>query len=104
MKRVYRHESIAEVGLVRGLLEQAGIACLTKNEQLSGALGEIPVFECQPELWVIEEADAPQAEAIVAVHLDPFSHAEDWVCEKCGEPNEGQFGACWQCSEPDRSA
>lgn len=101
MKRVYRHESVAEVGLVRGLLEQAGIACLTKNEQLTGALGEIPVYECQPELWVIMDEDAVRAESIVKAHLDGLADAEDWVCRRCGERNEGQFSACWHCNAPD---
>jgi hypothetical protein len=100
MKRVYRHDSMAEVGLIRGLLEQSGIACLTKNEQLSGALGEIPFPECQPELWVLEDADAARAEKIIARHLDDVEGAEDWICRQCGERNEGQFGICWQCGTP----
>lgn len=102
MKRVFRHDSAAEVGLLRGLLEHAGINCITKNEQLSGALGEIPFLECQPEIWVVDDADRDRAEAIIAAHyLRSVDHA-DWRCRECGELNEGQFGACWSCSAVDR--
>lgn len=103
MKRVYRHDSMAEVGLVRGLLERQGIACLIKNEQLGGALGEIPFLECQPELWVLRDQDAYRAETIVREHLDNVEQAAEWKCPNCGELNEGQFSACWQCGSPDES-
>ncbi len=103
MKRVYRHESMAEVGLVRGLLEQSGIRCLIKNEQLSGALGEIPFLECQPELWVLRDQDAYRAKGIVRDHLRDAEPVDDWKCPTCGEENEGQFSACWQCGNPDES-
>ena len=103
MKRVYQHESIAEVSLVRGLLERAGIACMIKNEALAGALGEIPFLECQPELWVLSDGDAYPAERIVKRHLEISERLEDWKCPTCGENNEGQFGACWHCGEADGS-
>jgi hypothetical protein len=103
MKKVYRHESIAELGLIRGLLEHSGIDCLVKNEQLTGALGEIPVFECEPELWVIRDQDEQRALAIIERHLASWDGAPEWVCRHCGERNEGQFGVCWHCSEPDTS-
>ena len=102
MKRVFRHDSAAEVGLLRGLLEQAGIACLTKNEQLAGALGEIPFLECQPELWVVDDDDRQRAEAIIAAHYAHAPAHADWTCSHCGETNEGQFSACWRCGAADR--
>jgi Putative prokaryotic signal transducing protein len=102
VKRVFRHDSAAEVGLLRGLLEHAGIRCITKNEALSGALGEIPFLECQPELWVVDDADRARAEAIVAAHYERSPAHADWTCRHCGETNEGQFNACWRCGTPDR--
>lgn len=24
-------------------------------------------------------------------------HQESWICQRCGEENEGQFIACWRC-------
>lgn len=102
MKRVFRHDSVAEVGLLRGLLEHAGIRCITKNEALSGALGEIPFLECQPELWVVDDTDRVRAEAIIAAHYERAPVHADWACRRCGETNEGQFNACWRCGTADR--
>lgn len=97
-----RNATIGEIGLVRGLLERDGIKCITKNEQLAGALGDIPFLECEPELWVVHDEDLPQAQRILADHNAPASSTAQWRCSHCGELIEGQFGACWQCGTPDQ--
>jgi rubrerythrin len=104
MKRLIRDSSRAEIGLVKGLLERAGVACITKNEQLAGALGDIPFLECEPELWVIHDEDMPRAERILAAHRAPATGAAAWRCRECGELIDGQFEVCWQCGTPDRGA
>jgi len=102
VKRVATSESLAEIGHYRNVLEQAGIACVVKNEQLSGALGEIPFLECLPELWVREDADLARAlDAIATATADVG--ARPWRCARCGESNEGQFAACWRCGAADAS-
>jgi hypothetical protein len=101
LKRVLRLDSVAEIAIVRGLLEHAGIPCIVKNEQLAGALGEIPFLECQPELCVLDDADEGRAEAVIARHFAPAEAHRDWVCTHCGEANEGQFSACWRCAAVD---
>lgn len=98
-----KHASVAEIGLVRGLLEHAGVACITKNEQLAGALGDIPFLECEPELWVIHDHDLPQAQRILASHEAGAPDARPWRCERCNELIDGQFEVCWQCGTPDRT-
>jgi hypothetical protein len=97
MKRVFRSESLAEVGHLRNVLEQAGIACMIRNDKLSGGLGEIPFLECLPELWVIEDGKAEAAKALITEHSQPADSGEAWRCSHCGEPNESQFALCWQC-------
>ena len=104
MKRLIAHESLAHVSHLKNLLEQAGIACVVRNDQLSGGLGEIPFLDCLPELWVVRDQDLPRAEAVLgAVQAAPPSR-EDWRCSRCGESNEGQFAACWRCGAPDTDA
>jgi hypothetical protein len=83
------------------MLEQQGIACLIRNEQLSGALGEVPFLECMPELWVLEDADAGRAEAIIAELRRDTSGGASWRCRHCHEENESQFAACWNCGRTD---
>ena len=103
MKRLISHESLAHVGHVRNLLEQSGIACLVKNEQLSGGLGEIPFLECLPELWVVRDGDLARAQALIRDMEQTAAPRGPWNCRKCGEGNEGQFAACWQCGAADES-
>lgn len=87
----------AEAGLLKELLENEGVACLIRNEQLFAALGEIPFLECCPELWVVDDEVWPRAKSL----LDNWFKQEDdiasWTCLSCGEELEGQFGACWKC-------
>lgn len=101
MKRVTTSESLAEIGHLKNLLEQAGVDCIIRNEQLVGGLGEIPFLECTPELWVLDDALAAEAERLIAASRAPVENAASWRCGRCGEDNEGQFAACWRCGSRD---
>jgi len=101
MKRVHTSESLAEVGHFRNVLEQNGIRCVIRNEQLSGALGEVPFLECLPELWVLRDSDEPAAERLLAELRRPGPTGERWRCRSCGEDNDAQFAACWNCGRAD---
>jgi len=102
MQRVATSETLAEIGHYRNVLEQNGIRCFIKNEQLSGALGEVPFLECLPELWVLSDRDAGRAEALLkSLREDTGGRAAAWRCPGCGEDNEAQFAACWNCGAQD---
>jgi Putative prokaryotic signal transducing protein len=104
MKRVATAESLAEIGHFRNVLEQNGIACVIRNEQLSGALGEVPFLECLPELWVIADTDRSRAEQLLSDLRQPADvGGEPWRCAACGESNESQFAVCWSCGKGDRA-
>ena len=103
MKRLISHESLAHVGHLRNLLEHSGIACVVRNEQLSGGLGEIPFLECLPELWVLRDEDLAKAQALIGDMDTADASRGPWRCRRCGESNEGQFAACWQCGAADES-
>ena len=101
LKRLASHESLAFLGHLRNLLEQSGIDCLIRNEQLSGGLGEIPFLECLPELWVMRDEQLPSAQALLAELDQTATNLPSWQCPACGEHNEGQFAVCWQCGFVD---
>ncbi len=101
MKRLTAHDSLAYVGLLKNVLEQSGIACVIKNDQLSGGLGEIPFLECLPELWVLEDRDLARATTLLKNLEEPSARTAKWRCTGCGELNEGQFAACWHCGTAD---
>ena len=104
MKRLIAHESLPLVGHLKNLLEQSGITCVIKNDQLSGGLGEIPFLDCLPELWVVRDHDLARAKAVLEAVQHTPAEREDWRCDQCGENNEGQFAVCWQCGAPGSSA
>lgn len=97
MKRVASAESLAEIGHFRNVLEQNGIRCIVKNEQLSGALGEVPFLECMPELWVVRDGDLGRAEELLKALRRDETGGAAWQCPQCSEQNESQFAACWNC-------
>ena len=104
MKRLASHESLAYLGHLRNVLEQADIACLIKNEQLSGGLGEIPFLECLPELWVLRDEQVERALQLLAELQSAAADGPAWMCAHCGERNESQFGVCWRCGSADNDA
>ena len=104
MKRLIAHESLAHIGHLKNLLEQAGVACLIKNDQLSGGLGEIPFLDCLPELWVLRDEDAARARELLENMQSTDAERGEWRCRQCNEINEGQFAVCWHCGAADETS
>ena len=96
MKRVFSGHNLAAVHHAKNLLRTEGIAAVVKNEFLSSAMGDLPPAECQAEVWVIDDAEALRAEAL----LKGFFAAKSgpaWQCAACQETCEAQFTQCWAC-------
>lgn len=100
MKRLLQSEFLAEISHFKNVLEQNGIQCIIKNEQLSSALGEVPFLECLPELWVLRDADLERAERVLSELRRDAPAGISWRCPHCKEENEPQFAACWHCGKP----
>ncbi|MEE9118772.1 MAG: DUF2007 domain-containing protein [Calditrichia bacterium] len=99
MKKIYSADNLIMAGHVKGLLESNSIECIIKNQNLAGAIGELPPVECWPEVWVINDEDNDRALKIVtSVITDDQTSKTAWTCD-CGETIEGQFSACWQCGK-----
>ena len=97
MKKVYSSHSPFQVAQLKGVLEAHHIACITRNDFLQGAAGELPPIECLPELWILDESQLERASDLIAAFTTPSPKLSDWTCEQCGERLEGQFGSCWHC-------
>jgi hypothetical protein len=65
VKRVYRAASLLQVAHARNILVAAGVECELRNIYLAGALGELPMMETWPQLWV-HDADERYAESLLA--------------------------------------
>lgn len=95
MKRIYTSADTAEVGLLKNMLRRAGIPCVEKNEQMAQIL---PVPPFAAELWVENDTDYPAAAALVEEWRHPAQAVgSPWICPRCGERMDAQFGKCWKC-------
>ncbi len=97
MKKVTSNESLVTVSHYKNLLESEGIKAFIRNEHLGSIMGEMPLQEVWPELWVQNDLDLDRARQLIDAAILDESPAEDWICAACGADNEGQFAACWQC-------
>lgn len=80
-------------------LTTQGIACVVRNQFISGAMGELPAQDIEPELWLMNADDKVFADAVLmALKTDEL--ASDWVCNACQEPQEAAFNLCWNCMTP----
>jgi hypothetical protein len=83
---------------LRNILEVEGIASEVRTPFLGAARGDIPSTECWSELWILDDREADKALGVIRSALEPYEQAGAlWTCKRCGEKNEAQFGACWQC-------
>ena len=71
MQRVWSGSSLPDTTHFKNLLEHAGIACVIKNRELGGGLGDLPVFDASPELWVLDDADASRAALLIEESVRP---------------------------------
>ena len=97
MKKVYGSHDSVQIAQLRSLLEASHIACITRNDFLMGAAGELPVMECWPELWVLDNFQHEQALGLVDAFLHNSSTASSWTCPDCNEPIDAPFSQCWHC-------
>lgn len=100
MIKVFEDFDIALVGHYQSVLESNGIVTYMKNQFGTSGAGELPFIEVIPQLWVLNEADADRAEALIQELHDPASREQmlDWQCPACGTQLEAAFTQCWKCS------
>lgn len=97
MKKLTSSDSLITINHFKNVLESEGIRCQVRNEYLGGIAGEMPLQEVWPELWVINDLDFDRARQLIDEAIGDESPGESWTCSRCGELNEGQFAACWNC-------
>ena len=81
--------------MIKDLLDQAGIPCDVRNENL---YSNFPGAPFQPEIWILNDDDFPKACEIRDTCFGSASEQRGpWTCHVCGEKSDGQFAACWNC-------
>jgi hypothetical protein len=106
MKRVYTTDSVAMAWHMRNVLEQHDIDAEVRNANLFSVAGELPIHECQPEVWV-RPLDFRRAEQIIRELELTSSERQDgpeWICGHCQENNYDNFDICWNCQNSRATA
>jgi hypothetical protein len=102
LKKVYTARSLADVHLLKGLLEGIGIEAEVQGEQAFQITGQVPSKLTSPTVWIINDDDFEKAEELVASfresEIESSIEGSPWRCS-CGEENEGQFTECWSCGK-----
>jgi hypothetical protein len=98
MKRVFRAASLLQVAHARNLLLTAGIPSELRNQYLAGALGDLPMLETWPQLYVDDDDEQIALRALARAAAAPAG--APWTCGGCGEVLEPQFTSCWRCALP----
>ncbi len=95
MKRVFRAASLIQVAHARNLLLTAGIHSELRNQYLAGAMGDLPMLETWPQLYVDDDDEEAALRALARAAAPPTG--APWTCAQCGEVLEPQFTSCWHC-------
>ncbi len=98
MKRVYTADSAAMAWHIKNVLEHNNIDAIVKNEGLLSIAGEVPITECQPQVWVLNNLYVKLAEQLIQDIVGGQQvEGPDWVCNTCKESNLASFAICWNC-------
>jgi hypothetical protein len=95
VKRVFLAASLLQVAHARNVLTAAGIDSELRNQYLAGALGDLPMLETWPQLWVQDGFESAALRALRNAATAP--PGLPWTCAQCGEQLEPQFTSCWRC-------
>ena len=94
MKRVFRAASLLQVAHARNVLIAAGIDSELRNQYLAGALGDLPMLETWPQLWVEDALEASALRALQQAAAAPAGAS--WTCASavsCSSRNSRVAGA-----------
>jgi len=97
MKLIYTHPNRLIVENIKNILENEGIKVVLQNQYAAGGVGELAPIDAWPEVWLERNRDFDRAQKII----DEVANAKEtpWVCQGCGEKNDGSFEVCWNCSK-----
>ena len=101
MKRVFRAATLLQVAHARNVLITAGIQCELRNQYSAGAMGDLPMMETWPQIFVDDVDERCALSVLDRAQTAPSGNP--WTCPACGEISEPQFTQCWNCSA-DRTA
>jgi hypothetical protein len=97
VKRLCKASSLPDAHILRGLLQQSGIEAHVFNENAQSGVGQLPVSEAYPEVWLADDRDFARAEELIRAFDEAPRDSGTVRCLGCGEDNPANFQLCWSC-------
>ncbi|WP_413284684.1 DUF2007 domain-containing protein [Vibrio sp. MA40-2] len=102
--KIFSASNPTEAHIICGLMKQQNIHTEVRDEGLFSLKGELPLTnDTDPYVWLFELDKLDQARTLINEYENQQHDLADWLCEVCGEQNEGQFGLCWRCTGKETS-
>ena len=96
---VYLAANPVEAEIVKDYLAANGIAVTIRGVHAWGAVGDIPMAEAYPRLYLENESHRDRARALIRDY-ESRPDLGSRPCPACGEPVPGHFAVCWNCAAP----
>lgn len=85
-----------EAEIVRDYLAAHGIETDVLGNFSWGAVGEVPLAEAYPRLYLRHDADLARALDLIREY-EAAGSGPVHLCRSCGESSPGSFSVCWSC-------
>lgn len=97
-KPLYSAADLSSLAILQSYLADHGIVTQLVNTYLSGAAGELPVFECWPKLMLVDEDLRQYATQLIKEFNKPLAaELTTWECPHCHELVNAELAVCWNC-------
>ena len=96
---VYRAENSYEANFIKGLLKEYSIESKLLGDNLSIAIGELPVDAMQVDIFV-ENTNLVKSKKILQDYKNNLTNKNlhNRICTNCNELIPSSFESCWNCS------
>ncbi|MBI3171520.1 MAG: DUF2007 domain-containing protein [Hydrocarboniphaga effusa] len=93
---LYLAANPVEAEIVKDYLAAHGIAVSIRGVFAWGGVGDLPIAEAYPRLYLERETDRPRAAALLRDYERGASRGSR-ICPRCGEASPDNFLLCWNC-------
>ena len=97
---VYRAENSYEANFIKGLLKEYSIESKLLGDNLSIAIGELPVDAMQVDI-LVKNTNLVKSKKILRVYKNNLTNINlyDRNCKNCDELIPSSFESCWNCND-----
>jgi len=98
---IYKAANSHEAHFIQGLLKRESIKSQLLGENLSLAIGELPIEAMQVDILVPKNNFSKSKKIISNYEKNLSLNKQDneWKCTKCNKLNPFNFDICWNCNK-----